>query len=187
MRSLSPTVTAALAGGVVNLVQLVEMQLTAPLRLNSSGWDLEWAGDTWTGVAGVGRIDAVDDTPGELKGLRFELSGVPSSMLSLALQEPVQGKAVNVYTAILDADCRVLDAVLEWAGRMDVMAIAEDGERATVTVTAEHVGLDLLRPAGVNFSNQDQQRLHAGDKFFEYVVDQADQQIVWPASSFFRQ
>ena len=187
MRTLVASVATALAQPDVRLVQLINMQLTAPLLVNTSSWDLTWAGQTYLGVAGAGRIDTVDDQPGELKGLNFELSGVPSSMLALVLSEPVQGKLVTIYTAIFDANCQILDAVVEWAGRLDVMTIAESGQAAVVTVSAEHIGIDLLRPGNSRFSNQDQQRLYPGDAFFEYVVDQADQQIIWPAASYFRQ
>jgi len=187
MRTLIAPVAAALSQSNVTLVQLVEMQLSTPLLVNTSSWDLTWAGRTFLGIAGAGRIDTIDDQPGELKGLGFELSGVPSSMVSLVLSELVQGKPVFIYTAIFDANAQILDAVVEWAGWLDVMTIAEAAQTATVTVSAEHVGIDLLRPGNQRFSNQDQQRRYAGDTFFEYVVDQADQQITWPAASYFRQ
>ena len=187
MRTLSAAITNALATPGVALAQLIDMQLTAPLRVNTSGWDLVWAGNTYQGVAGAGRIDTIDDVPGEIKGLKFELSGVPSSMVSLVLAEPVQGKLVNIYTAIFDTNTQIIDAVLEWAGRLDVMSIAESNNTATVTVSAEHIGIDLLRPGNARFSQQDQVRRYPGDNFFKYVVDQADQQIIWPAASYFRQ
>lgn len=187
MRSLSSAITSALASSSVRIAQLVEMQLTQPLRLNTSPWDLAWSGNTWFATYGLGRIDPIEDSPGELKGLRFELSGVPSTVLATALSEPIQGKPINIYTAVFDAQCQILDVLLDWSGRLDTMPIAEDGERATIAVTAEHIGVDLLRPAGINFSHQDQGRLHPGDQFFEYVIDQSDQQVVWPAAAFFRQ
>lgn len=186
MRSLSAATAAALAQPRVPLAQLVEMELSQPLYLNTSGWHLEWAGHTWLGAARVGRIDTIDDTPAEVAGLKFQLSGVPTSMLSLVLAEPVQGKPVNIYTAIFDADTRIVDAPLEWAGRLDVLNLVEQGESSVITVSAEHIGLDLTRPGTQRFSSQDQQRLYPGDRFFQYLVDTADRQIVWPAASFFR-
>lgn len=188
MRTLTPSAATALASGAVALVQLVEMLLTNPLRLNSSGWDLTWNGAAWQGSRGIGSIEPIEDSPGELRGLRFEMPGIALSDVALVLSEPVQGKTVNVWTAIVDAStAQILDASLEWSGRLDTLALAEDGERATVSATAEHIGLDLLRPSGVKFSHQDQQRRYPGDRFFEYLIDQADQQITWPSAQFFKQ
>lgn len=186
MRSLSPAATAALAARPVGLAQLVVMELTTTVYLNTTPWTLVWDGNTYLGAANAGSIDVIDDSPGELKGLTFQLNGVGADYIALALAEPVQGKAVTIHTAIFDAASQVADAVLEWAGRLDTMTIREDGGSAVVTVTAEHVGIDLLRPCNLLFSQQDQLRLYPGDNFSEYVIDQADQQIVWPAASYFR-
>lgn len=186
MRSLSPAAVAALAARPVGLAQLVTLTLTATLRLNTTPWDLTWGGNTYLGAASLGSIDVIEDSPGEVKGLQFQLSGVGSDYIAICLAEPVQGKPVTIYTAIFDAASQVADAVLEWSGRLDTMTLREEGGAAVISVTAEHVGIDLLRPCNLLFSNQDQQRLYAGDDFSEYVVDQADQQIIWPAASYFR-
>ena len=186
MRSLSPAATAALAARPIGLAQLVTMSLTSTLRLNTTPWTLTWGGNDYLGAGTLGAIDVIEDSPGEVKGLQFQLSGIGADYIAICLAEPVQGKAVTIYTAIFDANSQVADAVLEWSGRLDTMAIREEGGSAVISVTAEHVGIDLLRPCNLLFSNQDQQRLFPGDDFSEYVIDQADQQIVWPAASWFR-
>ncbi|AKJ28846.1 hypothetical protein [Caldimonas brevitalea] len=188
MRTLSSEVTAALSADRVAIAQLIYMALSQPVYLNTSSWDLQWNGETWRGAAGAGRVDVIDDSPGEIKGLNFELSGVPSEQIALALAEPVQGKTVEIRTAIFDPDTyEVLDAPVEWAGRLDTMSIVETPEGgAAIAVTAEHVGIDLLRPLVVRYSNPDQQRLYPGDRSLEYVIDQVEQSIVWPAASFHR-
>lgn len=188
MRSLSPATAAALSGEPV-LIMLVEMLLTSPLRLNTSGWTIAHAGADWLGTGGLGSVEAIESDGAELKGLRFEISGTASSRVSTALSEPVQGRPVNIYTAIATstpAGLIIHAAELEWPGRLDTMSVAEQGDTATISVTAEHIGIDLLRPAGINFSDQDQQRLHPGDRFFKYVINQAEADIVWPAASWYK-
>lgn len=81
----------------------------------------------------------------------------------------------------------MLDAALEWQGVIDTMAITEDGSTATVSVSAESAGLDLLRAVPTRYTDIDQQRLYPGDRFFEFVTAQAEKTIVWPAKEFFRQ
>lgn len=187
MRSLSAPVTTALASATKGLATLIRMDLTSTLRLNTSAWTLTWDSASWLPTAGLGTIGPVEDSPGELKGFSFTLSGIPSANLSIALTEPIQGKAVRAYTAIFDtATSTILTAELEWSGRLDTMTIEEQGATCTIAVSAEHGGIDLLRPRGLKYSNQDQLRLYPGDTFFEYVIDTADREIVWPAAAWWR-
>jgi len=189
VRALSLTGAAALESAVLPVALLIDMDLTSPLRLCTGGWQLEWDGNTYTPTNGIGNVEPVRETAsGHPQALRFSVSGVPSSMVALALAEPVQGRAVTVYVAIFDpAAYTILDAVAEWVGTLDTMSITEGGGTATITVTAEHAGIDLLRAVPVRYTDSDQQRLFPGDLGFQYITDQSDRTIVWPAASFFRQ
>lgn len=187
MRTLTTAAATALTGEAVPIALLVEMDLSSPLNLNTSNLDLVVSGTTYYGTKGLGRIGAMQDTASELRGLQFELSGVPSDLLSLALSEPVQGKAVRIKAAILDPSTyAVLDVRLRWAGRLDVMAISDGEPAGTISVTAEHAGIDLVRPASSMYTDAEQQRLATGDLFFQFLADQVEQRVVWPAKEFFR-
>ena len=186
MRTLTAPIISALAARPVGIAQLVTMYLTSTVYLNTTAWSLSWNGNTYLGAANVGLIEVIEDAPGEIKGLSFQLTGVGSANLALALAEPVQGKRVVVETVIFNASSVVVDAMVEWEGRLDVMTIQEEGGSATITATAEHIGIDLLRPANSLYSNAEQQRLHASDKFCEYIIDQAEQPLIWPSASFWR-
>lgn len=186
MRTLSAQALAALSGGTVALAQLVQMDLSQTVYLSTAGFDLVWNGKTWRGAPGLGTIDAIEDGVGEVKGARFQLSAVASDQIALALAEPYKGKQVTVRTAIFDASTQqVIDAPVEWAGLLDTMSIQEQGGQAVIAVTAEHIGLDALRPAVGRYSDADQQRLFPGDRGLEYLIDQAEQPIVWPARSYY--
>ncbi|WKB52316.1 hypothetical protein [Eleftheria terrae] len=187
MRTLTPAAHAALSSGRVVIAQLIYLGLSQPVYLNTTGWDLQWNGSTWRGAAGIGSIDVIEDSPGEIKGLSLELSAVHASDIALALAEPLQGRPVEIRTAIFDPDSlQVLDAPVEWAGRLDTAALAESGGAARMAVTAEHIGIDLLRSTVMRYSDAEQRRLFPGDRGLEYVSDQAEQNIVWPAASFHR-
>jgi hypothetical protein len=185
---ISTDALAALLQPTVPLAMLIDMDLSEPFRLNTTAWNLEWGGETYVGAGAVGRIEEMESAPGEIKGLRFTINGVPSELLALALAEPVQGKAVTVSTAIFsNSSYLVLDVVPEWLGRLDTMTINEEGDKATIIVTAEHVGIDLLRSNALRYSHADQMRLYPGDRSFEYVSDQSDKPIVWPSREFYKQ
>lgn len=188
MRTIAPAAAAVLSQPSPPLAVFIEMLLTSPLRLNTSALAIDWNGFTWSGAGALGAIDEVKDAAGEQQGLRFTLSGVPASLLSLALQEPVRGKACSLYLAILDPlSHAVLDVPLAWSGTLDQMAIAQSAETCTIAVTAEHAGLTYGRPKPLRYTDADQQRLYPGDTSLRFVVSQAQHQDVWPSASFFRQ
>lgn len=187
MRTLSNAAVAALQRSPLPIALLVEMDLTTTVYLCTAGINLVIGGNTYLGAGGLGRIEAVQESPAEIKPLRFELSGVPSTQIALALAEPVQGKAVRIKTAIFDPDTyQVIETRLRWQGRLDVFAI-EDGETtATLMCSAEHAAIDLLRVATVVYSDTEQRRLNSNDPSLQFMAGQADQRLVWPAASFFK-
>jgi hypothetical protein len=190
MLVLDGTTLAALATKPCGLAQLIELELPVPWYLNTTSWDIDYAGNTYLGTRGVGRIDVIEDTPGEIKGLRFELPAIIDADLATALVGMPQGAAASIYTAVFvqaASGASIVYRKLEWAGRLDVPAIAESDQGSVIQVTAEHMGIDLLRPSGLLYSNADQQRLHSGDRSFEYVIDQSEKAIVWPAAGYFKQ
>lgn len=186
MRTTSSAGAVALSGGVVCMAMLVEMDLTEPLNLNTSSLALSIGGITYSGVGGLGQIDAITESAGDLPRLNFTIAGVQPTSISLALSEPVQGKAVRVKMAIFDSVTGAfIDVRQRYAGYLDVMSISDGKDAASIGVSSESAMLDLLRPSGIYYNDIDQQALYPGDQAFQYVNDQVDQKIVWPAASFF--
>lgn len=190
MRSLSGPVVAALSSGAVGLVQLIRLDFTpTPIYLNTSTWDLTFAGNVYKAAYGLGTISAVTDKPGEVQGLTLELAAGSTAIISLALDDSgtVQGTPVYLYSAIMDtATGAVLDAPLDWTGKLDTMSISEDGQSASVRVSAESRAVDLLRGTPSFYADQEQTLINAADRSFKYVVDQIDKPIVWPNKEFFK-
>lgn len=187
MRSLTTAGAAALTGQIIAMTILVEMDLTSQLLLNTSSLTLTINNLTYSGVGGLGQIDAITETPGDFPKVRFTLAGVQPTSIALALSEPVQGKAVRIKQALFDpASGALLDTRLRYSGYLDVMAITDGRDSAAISVTSETAMLDLLRPANLLFNDADQQALNPGDLFFQYVNDQVEQKIVWPSAAYFR-
>lgn len=188
MLSLDPNAAAALAAGELVLVQLIEMELSEPVNLASSNVDIEWAGRTYRGLGLLGSVDAIDDAPGEVKGVRLTLSGLRPETLALALGEDIRNHAVRMRLAVLDRGTHaVLAAPLVWSGTLDQMPITMNGESATITATAQHRGATFGRPKPLRYTDGDQQRLHPGDTCMRFLVSQANHQDVWPAAAYFKQ
>jgi len=187
MRTLSTAALAALQRSPLPIAVLLELDLSTPLYLNTSSLTLVVGGNTYLGTAGLGKIEAIQDSPAEVKPLRFELSGVPSSAVSLALSEPVQGKAARVKLVIFDPDTYAgLATYLRWSGLLDVMSLEDGQVTGTIKVTAEHAGIDLIRPTTSLYSDAEQRRLAANDPGLQYMADQQDMRVIWPAASWGR-
>lgn len=188
MRALSAPVLAALASGSAALVQMIYLDFeNSPIALNLSNWDLPWDGITYKGAYGLGAISTVTDKPGEVQGLTLELFG-DGVTLARALDDAdqVQGTPCVVRTAILETtNYTVVDAPIEWAGYLDTMTVAEDGQSASVSVSAESRAVDLLRGNPSFYSDADQRAIDATDGSFAYVVDQLDKPLIWPAKAFY--
>ena len=185
MRTISSAEQAALLRNPIPLAILVEMDLASgSLNLNTASLDLTIGGKTYYGTKGLGTIGTVQDSPAEIQALNFEMSGVPSADIALALSEPVRGKAARILLAIFDPDTyQVLGSHLRWAGFLDVMAIEDGAGTATLKVSAEHCAIDLLRPSPCLYSDADQRRLNGGDPSLQYMADQVDMRVIWPAAS----
>jgi hypothetical protein len=127
MKSLAAGTLTALAQPSVPIVQLVHMAFSSPVALNTSTMDLVYGGVTYKGAYGLGSIGAVKDSPGEIKGLQFTLSGVSAASISLALDggDVWQGCVVTIRTAILDANYAVTEAPIEWTGAATCSASAK--------------------------------------------------------------
>lgn len=153
MRTLSAATLAALNQETVPLAQLIFLQFPGGgVALNTSNTDLTWAGITYKGAGALGEVNGIEDSPGEIKGLRLTLSGVLSEYLAMALDasNTVQGTPVFTRTAILDSNYQIVDAPLDWQGRLDTMSIEENGDTCTIQVTAESTAVDLLRGAALS-------------------------------------
>ena len=189
-RPVTGAVATAIAQPNVGLLLFVEMLFdSAPLRVCSAGYNVDWNGFTWQGVGALGALEEVKEAEGgEVTGLGFVISGVPSSHIAIALGENYQGRVVNVYIGFLNLPTHAIlaDPVLEWSGRLDQMTVADEGEFATIRVTAENELFDFARPAPLYWSNEDQQKLYPGDRGLEFAAQLTERALVWPAAEFFK-
>jgi hypothetical protein len=190
MRTFNAAALALLAriaaGERIPWVQLVELQLSSTVYLTTAGESVDWNGHTWLSASAL-RIDPIEDGSAELPGLSFTLPGVQQADLALVLTEPVEGKTVRVYDALVDPATRVVaDAIFAWGGTLNVPSIGY-GPIASVTATAEHRGIVALRPKPRRYNNDDQQRRFPGDTCFNFDPGTDTGPIAWPKASYFRQ
>lgn len=176
---------AAQAGaGRVELVQLLFINFAVPQRYALAGHDKVWSGHTWTALDVV--IEELEDAVDANNGLRFGFPGVTSGELALALSGDVEGCAVQLYMAVCDpANGTVADAQLRWSGAIEIPGWS-DGAQSLVHFTAEHRSAEAARPKPLRYTNADQQRLFAGDTFFDFDPGTDSATLTWPNANYYK-
>lgn len=143
--------------------------------------NLSWNSITWSGAGTLLGISNIEESS-EIKaaGISVSLSGVPSSLISLALSDVRQGYETDVYMAFFDENNAIIsDPVLIFEGRLDTASIVEDGETSTVSLTYESRLIDLQRAREIRYTDEEQQRLFSGDIGLQYVASLQDSQVTW--------
>jgi hypothetical protein len=185
-RNIDATALSNLTSKHVTNFPLVEMQLaTGTLYIAGLPHSIDWNGHTWLADKGLGSIEPIVESTGEVVGCTFTLSGVPSSIISQVLTENVRGRLVIVRVATLNGTTVSVDANV-WQGGLDTMTIVDGEDTATVQVTAEHKLISWQTPHPVNFSHQEQLLVDATDTFYSRMAELATKPIIWPNKEFFK-
>ena len=149
------------------------------VRAWSGYGNLSWNSQTWTGTGTLLNISNVQETSdGSAQGITATLSGIPSSLISLALGDVRQGASGKVWLGFLDNGV-VDDPILLFEGRLDIPSIEEGGETATISITYESRLIDLARSREIRYTDEEQQSLYAGDLGCQFVAALQDKEITW--------
>lgn len=177
-RDITTPVSNALDEAVISPFFAVDIDFdTAPLYVWTGYGDLTIGSKTYLGAGHLLNISSVSETTEmEAKGATLTMSGIPSSFLSLALQEPYQGRECRIYFGITSSPS---DYVEVFSGELDQMNIEEQADSATISVTAENVLIKLERPVVRRFTNEDQKSRFPNDRGLEYVASLQDKEIFW--------
>lgn len=182
-RDLTTAFKNAIIADVVIPALLVSAEFDeGTVNLWSGYGDFTWDSKTFTGAGDFGGISEVEETENiQANGVVFTLSGIPSSLLSVALAYQYQGRPIRCWLAAFDASTNALiaDPYQLFAGRMDIMTINEGSDTATIGLSAESLLIDLQRPRNRRYTNEDQLEEYAGDVFFEYVVSLVERDVTW--------
>jgi len=182
-RDLPAVINAALTGGdAMRLAILVEMEFSSGfLRLWSGLGPVTYGGNEFIGAGTLFGFGSVEETREVVaNGTTIFLSGIPSSLVSLCINDAEQGKVGRIYLAVLDADGAVDgDAVELFVGRLDVPKIIDEGANCIISITYESRMIDLTRAREFRYTSESQQTLHPGDRGFDFVTSIQNQEITW--------
>lgn len=202
-RNLSTGVSDALEDDVIYPFTAVELQFDGGnvVRLWTGVGTLVFEGQSWTGAGELLDVSSIEETADiSAKGATLTLSGVPSSILSLALSEPYQGRVGKIYLGLFKTAFLLKESaafiLLEggdrinletqdtsltevFSGFMDRMTIDEQAESSTIGLSLENKLVTLERPRIARYSHEFQRTIDSTDKGLEYVESLQLKEFVW--------
>ena len=140
------------------------------------------------------------------KGATVSLSGIPSDMLSMALDEDYQGRKCYIrfgFTNLalgdetiltteageelhteageaLDVSISTTEVLFDlFTGYIDQMNIDEGPETSTISVSIESKLIDLERPRVRRYTDADQRSRFPGDRAFSFVTRLQKESLTW--------
>jgi len=151
-----------------------------PLRLWTGLGNRTIGGETYTGTGSLLNIAAAEEV-GDLsaKGMVLTLTGLASSIISIALQEPYQRRIAKVYLG----EQSVTPVVEIFSGFMDTMQISDEPETSTIVLTIESKLVELERSRNWRYTDESHKARYSGDSFFSFVQSIQDQQVAWGRSA----
>ena len=143
---------------------------TGPLHLSDGFSEVVYLGHTYSPLGQFAGIEMVVEALDTIaRPIKLTLSGVDANLAGLAQQENYQNREVVVYVGLIDQASGGFVAAPEiaWEGRMDFMTIDLDAGFGKITLNSEH---RLRRePRIARYTDVDQQLLHPGDTFLNFI------------------
>jgi len=204
VRDLDSRMEAAFTDGNTAVALLAEFDFQSETLYMWNGYgSLVYDGKTYLGGGNLINISPYQETQElQAQGLQFSLSGIPTTLISTALQESYQGRECRIYFAIVNLGDGALLAedgsyILQengskiyleagaisvyrfFTGLMDTMDISDDGSESRIVLSAENI-LTLLKRRKVSYyTHEEQLALYPNDLGFEFVSSLQDKEIIW--------
>ena len=203
-RDLSAALSGTLEDNVVYPFFAVELQFDSPntLRLWTGYGTLVYDNVSYYGTGELLGISSVEETiEMAAKGATLTLSAVPSEVISLALQEPYQGRVCKIYFGMFTTDTLLQEDGTSYilmqdgskirlesqetgltevfTGYMNQMNIEEGPETSTIQLSVENKLVDLERPRVARYTSAYQKDKFNGDLGLDFVESLQDQKLTW--------
>ena len=148
--------------------------------LNSSDRNITFDSNSYLGAGVIGTLTDIEETSElQANGIKFTLTGIPTTYISVSLTTEYQGSNATQYLGFLNSDYTLIDdPFIIFVGKVDTMAISLS-DTATIELEIENRLVDWERPKISRFTNEEQQNLYSGDKGLEFVDSVAEKELFW--------
>jgi len=179
-RDITTAVESALDSPVVEPFFAIDMFFDEEvLRLWTGLGEADIEGNTYVGTGNLLDVSSVEETSDlSVRGATIILSGMPSQLVSIALQSPYQGRVCNIYFGVMDGNS-YSNLTQVFSGYMDEMNISEGPEFSTIELKVENRLIDLERSRTRRYTSGYQKSLYPGDLGLDFVESLQDKRVVW--------
>jgi len=165
----------------ITLLPIVELDIVDdPVYAWGGIGALSWNGKTWLGVGNMGEIGAIQaDAKGSIPSLDVSLLGIESTVLAAATAQKYRGRSGRVWLACFDEKMVMVDEpALYFAGEISTMTLIDGGERRIRVMIDSRMA--ILKQSKPRYrTDEDQQRSHPGDLFFNFTPAVINKTIYW--------
>ena len=136
----------------------------------------------WARLGGISPISETQDL--RAAGVQVYLAGIDSAMIGSIIGDVRQGKPATVYFGLMtDARALVADPSQAFVGRVDVVAIDDEGATARVTVNLESRFIEPRSRASAATRTRSSSFEYPGDLGMEFVEQAALHSVPPPSRS----
>lgn len=143
---------------------------------------IDYESNTYTGLGDFISITSYQETQEvAANGVQFILTGIKSSLLSLAL-DPTEyhWRNITLWFAVLNENYQIINDPYElFQGYMDVLEINSDGETGSIVMNAENNLIDLKESRERRYTPEDQKRYFPDDLGLDYIPANQDIEVTW--------
>lgn len=181
VKTLSTNNSNVLNDEVLRPIYFLKLEFpSGNVYLNSSDRNITWGGNDYIGSGNISSVTDIEETSElQANGVKFTITGIPSTYISVALTEEYQGSNATEFLGFFnDTYGLVDDPFIIFVGKVDTMSI-NLSDTATIELDIENRLVDWERPRISRFTNEEQQNLYSGDKGLEFVDSVAEKELFW--------
>jgi hypothetical protein len=178
-RSLSTALQTQVSSETTKTAFLVELNLSSTIRLTDWYSNVTYDSNSYEAGGSFLTVDTTTET-GQLQVNEINLgfSNITDQVRSLVEDGSFTDKTVDIYIAYFDANETIVGAINYFTGQIRNVAIAENIDNSTLSMTVASHWANWNLTKGRHFSDESQQSFSSGDKGMEFAT-QVKSDVRW--------
>jgi hypothetical protein len=178
-RSLSTALQTQVSSTATKTAFLVELNLSSTIRLTDWYSNVTYDSNSYEAGGSFLTVDTTTET-GQLQVNEINLgfSNITDQVRSLVEDGSFTDKTVDIYIAYFDANETIVGAINYFTGQIRNVAIAENIDNSTLSMTVASHWANWNLTKGRHFSDESQQSFSSGDKGMEFAT-QVKSDVRW--------
>ena len=178
-RSLSSALQTQVSSTATKTAFLVELNLSSTIRLTDWYSNVTYDSNSYEAGGSFLTVDSTTET-GQLQvdEINLGFSNITNQVRSLVQDGAFTDKTVEIYIAYFNEDETIVGAINYFTGQIRNVAIQENINDATLSMTVASHWANWNLTKGRHFSDESQQSFSSGDKGMEFAT-QVKSDVRW--------